>query len=228
MSDPHITREFFEFFQDLKLHNDRDWFQTNRSRYEQFVREPLLRFVREFDFRLRAISPHFVADARKNGGSVFRIHRDVRFSKDKSPYKTAAGVQFRHRSGKDVHAPGFYLHLEPGGCFVGMGIWRPDGPSLNKIRRGIVRQPERWRDVIKESTVAGQFRQSGDRLKRPPKGFPPEHPLVEDLKWKDYVVSRPLSDAEVLRPGFIDAFAADCSSGASFMRFLTDALGLSW
>ncbi len=228
MHRPHITSELFDFFRDLKAHNDRDWFQRNRGRYTDFVQEPLLQFIREFDFRLRAISPQCLADARKVGGSLFRIHRDVRFSKDKSPYKTAAGIQFRHRLGKDAHAPGFYLHLEPDGCFLGMGIWRPDHPTVNRIRRGIVARPERWRSILESPELDGHFQLSGDRLKRPPRGFPPEHPLIEDLKWKDYVVFRNLSEDEVQQPGFIDVFASDCQRGAPFMRFLGDSLGLPW
>ena len=107
----HITPALFDFFRELKANNNREWFQANKERYERQVREPLLQFVEDFGVRLAEISPHYVADARRSSGSLFRINRDVRFSADKSPYKTAAGIQFRHESGKDVHAPGFYLHL---------------------------------------------------------------------------------------------------------------------
>jgi uncharacterized protein (TIGR02453 family) len=118
----HITPALFEFFRELKANNSKEWFAENKTRYEQQVREPLLAFIADFGLRLPAISPHYVADPRKSGGSLFRIYRDVRFSKDKTPYKTGAGIQFRHERGKDAHAPGFYLHLEPDGCFFGAGI----------------------------------------------------------------------------------------------------------
>ena len=118
----YINPELFTFFRELKENNNRDWFQANKARYESQVREPLLQFIADFGLRLAEISPHYLADARRSGGSLFRINRDIRFSSDKSPYKTAAGVQFRHESGKDVHAPGFYLHLEPEGIFAGVGI----------------------------------------------------------------------------------------------------------
>lgn len=228
MAQSHITPELFEFLRDLKLNNDREWFKENRVRYERYVQEPLLRFIREFDFRLRAISPQFLADARKNGGSLFRIYRDIRFSKDKSPYKTAAAIQFRHRNCNDAHAPCFYLHLEPGGCFLAMGIWRPDLPTLNKIRHGIVNRPDRWRSITEAPGFRDRFVLSGDRLKRPPKGFPSDHPLIEALKSKDYVVDRNVSDDEAQQAGFIDDFAANCSLGAPFVRFLSDSLGLPW
>ena len=228
MTDRHITPELFDFLRKLKVNNDREWFKENRVRYQTYVQEPLLQFIREFDFRLRAISPQFLADARKNGGSLFRIYRDIRFSKDKSPYKTAGAVQFRHRDWKDAHAPCFYLHLEPAGSFLAMGIWRPDLQTLNKLRQGIVRQPDRWRSITGAPGFRSRFVLSGDRLKRPPKGFPPDHPLIEDLKWRDYVVSRELTEDEVQMPSFIDDFAADCSLGAPFVRFLTESLGLRW
>ena len=102
----YITPELFTFFRELQQNNNRAWFQANKHRYEQDVREPLLQFITDFGVRLAEISPHYLADARKSGGALFRINRDIRFSPDKTPYKTAAGIQFRHESGKDVHAPG--------------------------------------------------------------------------------------------------------------------------
>lgn len=107
--NPYITPKLFSFFRDLKKNNDRDWFEANRARYERDVREPLLAFTDAFAEPLYKISPHFRAEPKKVGGSLFRIFRDVRFSKDKSPYKTHAGVHFRHERARDVHAPGFYL-----------------------------------------------------------------------------------------------------------------------
>ena len=138
MSDSYITPKLFNFLSELKENNNKEWFESNKARYESDVREPLLRFVTDFGVRLAEVSPHFVADARKSGGSLFRIYRDVRFSKDKTPYKTNAGLQLRHESGKDVHAPGFYLHLQPNEVFIGVGIWHPDNTTLGKIRDAIV------------------------------------------------------------------------------------------
>ena len=97
---------------------------------------------------LKKISPHFIADPRPVGGSIFRIYRDIRFSKDKQPYKTHAAAQFRHEAGKDVHAPGFYLHLAVGEVFAGFGIWRPDSSSLLKIRKAIINHPDQWKKVV--------------------------------------------------------------------------------
>ena len=125
MTDPHFTPEFFEFLLELRSNNDRDWFQANKGRYERDVKNPLLRFIEDFEPRLHSISSHYIADAHANGGSMFRIYRDLRFSKDKSPYKTQAAAQFRHEEGKTAHAPGFYLHIAPGEVFAGVGMWQP-------------------------------------------------------------------------------------------------------
>jgi uncharacterized protein (TIGR02453 family) len=139
--------ELFQFLSELKANNDRQWFAENRSRYERQVKEPLLQFIADFAPRLQAISPCFEADSRPVGGSMFRLHRDTRFSKDKSPYKTHAAAHFRHEAGKDAHATGFYLHLEPDSCLAGGGIWHPDSPALDKIRSAIVEHPDRWQAV---------------------------------------------------------------------------------
>src|SRR5919202_3583155 len=117
--------ELFEFLADLQANNDREWFSANRRRYEEHLLEPALDFVEAFAPRLEELSPHFRADARASGGSLFRIHRDTRFSKDKSPYKTNVGIHFRHERAKDAHAPGYYLHIGPEDVFAGGGIWHP-------------------------------------------------------------------------------------------------------
>ena len=126
MASSHITPRLYAFLNSLAKNNDRTWFEANREQFECDVRTPLLSFISDFDVYLQRLSPHFVADARKVGGSLFRIHRDVRFSKDKSPYKTNVGVHFRHEQAQDAHAPGYYLHLQPRNSFVGGGIWHPD------------------------------------------------------------------------------------------------------
>jgi uncharacterized protein (TIGR02453 family) len=224
----YITPELFTFFRELKDNNNRDWFEVNKKRYESQVREPLLQFVADFGLRLAEISPHFVADTRRSGGSLFRINRDVRFSKDKSPFKTHAGVQFRHEVGKDAHAPGFYLHLEPGGVFVGVGIWQPDPPTLAKIREAIVAKPDKWRQVVTAEAFRTGFTRGGEMLKNPPKGFDPDHPFIEDLKYKDFIASTPFSEQEACAPNFMDRYTEACRAAAPFMAFLTTGLGLSW
>ena len=217
-----LDKDLFEFLTDLKANNTREWFKSNQSSYESSVREPLLAFVEGFAPKLEEISPHFLAIARKSGGALFRIHRDVRFSKDKSPYKTNAALHFRHEDGKDVHAPGFYLHLAPEECFCGAGIWRPDSAALLKIRQAIVDRPKAWREVTENQP----FELQGDSLKRAPRGFDPEHPLIESLKRKDHVAVVSLTPARVLKKGFLKDYTELCRSFAPYVEFLCSALGV--
>ena len=224
----HFTPALFEFLAELQLNNSREWFQANRRRYEADVRDPLLEFVADFGERLREISPHYVADARPVGGSMFHIHRDVRFSRDKSPYKTNAGLHFRHQVGREVHGPGFYLHLEPGGSFAGSGIWHPDSETLAKVRGAIDANPARWRRIVDDEGFRARYRLEGDSLKRPPKGYDPDHPLIDDLKRKDFVASTTFSEDDVCAPAFIDAYADACRAAAPFTELLTTAVGLPW
>ena len=213
--------ELFRFLRDLKTHNDRGWFAANKDRYEDEVRGPALDFVADVAPQLERVSPHFVADPRPSGGSLFRIHRDTRFAKDKSPYKTYVGIQFRHELGKDAHAPGFYLHLEPKAVFVGAGIWHPDQATLARIREAIAADPTAWRRATGDPK---RFRLAGESLKRAPAGFDPAHPLIEDLKRKDFICVASLSERDVCAPGFVDAFVHMCRDASPLVRFLCAAL----
>lgn len=222
----HITPELFQFLRQLKRNNDRAWFAKNKQRYLEDVQEPVLQFVADVAVGLRKISPNLVADPRPSGGSMFRIYRDTRFAKDKSPYKTAVGIRFPHRSARDVHAPGLYLHLEPGEVFIGAGIWHPDSKTTQKIREAIVDRPVAWKKATRSAPFAGAFELSGDALTRAPRGFDPEHPLVEDLKRKDFIGIRVLDENTATSERFLHSFLAMCKDGVPLVRFLCDALGL--
>ncbi|MDE0110741.1 MAG: DUF2461 domain-containing protein, partial [Albidovulum sp.] len=221
-----LSPRLFDFLRELKDNNNRPWFEANKERYKFEVRDPVLDFISAFAQPLSKISPHFVADPRANGGSLFRIYRDVRFSKDKTPYKTNVGAHFRHSAGKDAHAPGFYLHFEPAMCFAGCGIWRPDNQTLGKIRKAIIDRPEEWTDVVSNKNFRSTFKMSGESLKRPPKGFDPEHPLIEDLKRKDFVAVTSFPQEDACRPDFIDRFSGIARSGSEFVKFLSKAVGV--
>ena len=225
-SQPHFRPALFTFLRDLKKNNSRDWFLANKQRYEGHLREPAQQFISDFGPLLRKISPHFNADPRPSGGSLFRIYRDVRFAKDKSPYKTHVGIQFRHKQARDVHAPGFYLHLEPGTVFAGIGVWHPDSASLEKIRQTIVSQPAEWKRLKANKRFRKHFDLGGDSLKRAPKGYDPEHPLIEDLKRKDLVAYATFAQKAVTAPGFLESYAALCRAGAPFVKFLCEAVGV--
>lgn len=210
----------FQFLEELKENNNRDWFQANRARFESELREPLLQFIEAFAPKLEQISPFFMAIAKKSGGSLFRIFRDVRFSKDKSPYKTNAGIHFRHENGKDAHAPGFYLHMAPDECFCGAGLWRPDSASLRLIREAIMEKSDDWKKV----SANPKFELYGEQLKRPPRGFPKDHALVEDLKRKDHIAYVKLTIEDIVSPNFLDVYTQHCENMSSYVSFLCDAL----
>jgi uncharacterized protein (TIGR02453 family) len=216
----------FTYLADLARNNDRSWFAENKDRYEIYVKEAGLQFIRDFEPYLHEISPHFVADDRAIGGSLFRIYRDTRFSKDKTPYKTHLGVQFRHEAARDVHAPGFYLHLDPEGSFAGAGMWRPDGRSALAIRQAIVDRSDEWVALVGDATFRASFVLEGQTLKRPPRGFPPDHPLVDDLRRKDFIATARISRKTVTAPDFLEQYAQMSRNAGGYMKFLTTSLGL--
>jgi uncharacterized protein (TIGR02453 family) len=220
----YFTRKSFTFLKDLAENNNREWFNENKARYEDDLKSPALHFIADFAPHLKKISPHFRADPRGNGGSLFRIYRDTRFSKDKRPYKTYTGLQFRHDEGKDAHCPGFYLHLEPGAFFVGAGIWHPDGPTTRAIREAIVEDPAGWKRASRGKKFAGTYVLQGDRLKRHPRGFDEDHPLIEDLKWKDFIGVTKVTQKTITGDDFMKEFTALCKAGAPYMKFLCKAV----
>lgn len=220
----HFSPALFAFLRDLKKNNDRAWFADNQARYESAVREPALAFIGAFGPHLQRISPHFRADARKVGGSLFRIHRDTRFGKDKTPYKTNTGMHFRHEAGKDAHAPGFYVHLEPGGCFVGVGIWRPDSGATRAIREAIVEKTAAWKKATRQKKFSDTLRLDGDSLKRPPSGVDADHPFIDDIKRKDFIAVCDLEESAVTAPDFDKRLAKTFAAGGGLVRFLCEAL----
>jgi uncharacterized protein (TIGR02453 family) len=226
IQDPSFTKDLFKFLADLQRNNDREWFNANKSRYQEAVQEPALEFISDFAPLLNEISPHFRADPRPSGGSLFRIYRDVRFSKDKSPYKTQTGINFRHELAKDAHAPGYYLHLEPGESFAGVGIWRPDSPTLGRIRTAIAADPDKWLAITRKPPFAAVYTLGGDTLKRAPAGYDPDHPLIEDLKRKGFVGYTMLDDKTVIGDGFLDEYARICRAATPFVEFLCSAVGV--
>jgi uncharacterized protein (TIGR02453 family) len=223
-----IGPELFAFLRELREHNDRAWFAANRERYEAHVLVPLLQFIADFAPRLRGISREFVADPRPAGGSLFRIHRETRFSRDKSPYKTNAGIQFRHAAGRDAHAPGFYLHLEPGEVFAAAGLWHPGPAALDRAREAIVARPDEWGRLVTAPAFGPVLSLRGEQLVRPPRGYDPDHPFVDDLKRKDFLVTASFAEAEACRPDFFDRYFRTCRAAAPFVRFVTEAIGLPW
>jgi uncharacterized protein (TIGR02453 family) len=143
-----------DFLEQLAANNEREWFRQNKARYEEQVLDVALTFIQSMQEPLARIAPHFTAIPQRVGGSLMRVYRDTRFSKNKLPYKTNIGIQFRHQQAKDVHSPGYYVHIDPERVFVGVGMWRPDADSLRRETCGVDRRtggfevpatfPARW------------------------------------------------------------------------------------
>jgi uncharacterized protein (TIGR02453 family) len=219
--------EFFDFFRELGTNNDRAWFESNKTRFRESVQAPMSDFIAAIAPQLARISRQFVADPRPHGGSMFRIHRDVRFSKDKRPYKEHAACQFRHRLGRDVHAPGFYVHLGPNEVFVGAGLWMPEADALLKIRTAIAAKPATWKKIVGDRRFAGRFGGvEGEQLQRPPRGFDPSHPYIDDIRRKSFVVGCDSSERLARSPRFAAETAESFAATAPFMRFLCNALAV--
>ena len=213
----------FTFFRALARHNDREWFAANRDRYISDVEAPLLQFIADLAPHLKAISPAYVADRRRMGGSMFRIHRDTRFSPDKSPFKTWTAARFAHEARRKMPGvPAFYLHLGPAQCFAGGGVYHIEMPQLTRIRRHIVEAPREWAAATRGLEV------HGEQLRRAPAGFPAAHEHIEDLKRKNLYTMTAFTEAEVVDGDFMERFVAACRRAAPLLQFQTKALGLRW
>ncbi|MBI2275991.1 MAG: DUF2461 domain-containing protein [Dechloromonas sp.] len=218
----------FTFLEELAANNDRAWFEANKARYETLVREPALDFIAAMAPSLAKFAPNFRADPRKMGGSLMRVFRDTRFSRDKSPYKTNIGIQFRHALGKDVHAPGFYLHIASDECFLGVGCWHPEADALGRIRDRIAEDPQRWFAVRDDKKFRALWALSGDSLTRPPRAYAADHPAIEDIKRKDFIALTALSPDEITGPDLIGLASSRFSAATPLMAFLCAAVGVAY
>ncbi len=219
-----FTHATFDFLGELAANNNKAWFEANKPRYEALVREPALDFIEAMEPVLKTFAPNFVAEPRKMGGSLMRVYRDTRFSRDKTPYKTNIGIQFRHKLGKDIHAPGFYVHIATDECFFAAGCWHPESDALGKIRDLIAQKPERWFAVRDDKKFVAQWELWGDTLTRPPRGYAFDHPAIEDIKRKDFVGLASLSSREATGAGLLKLAGKRFAEAAPLMKFLCDAL----
>ncbi len=217
----YFDDETLAFLRELRQHNDRDWFSKNKERYEASVKEPFLQLISDAGPELRRISPRIVADPRPVGGSMFRIYRDVRFSKDKSPYKPYAAAHFPLGTGID--GPGYYLHIEPdGGSIVAGGMWRPTPIALQHVRERISARPDEW------TKARVDLDEDEGALRRPPRGFSPDDPMIENIKQKSFTTSLSLTDAQVTRADLMKTFVRSCDRLSPLVRFLAAAVGTRW
>jgi uncharacterized protein (TIGR02453 family) len=226
VAQAYFTQDLFRFLNDLRRHNDREWFKAQKERFEAVARDPFLRLIADLEPRLAQVSPRLVVDPRPNGGSMMRMYRDTRFSKDKTPLRTGLAAHFLNAKAPKGANPGFYLHLEPGESGLGSGVWRPEPGALRQIRDAIAGDPKGWERAAAKRQFKTGCGMIGESLKRPPAGYAPDHPAIEDLKRKDFAISVPLTDREVVSAGLLDLVVERYREQAPFVRFLSDTLGV--
>ena len=217
-----IKAETLKFIDDVAKNNDRDWFALNKDRYEE-SRADVLAFIEELIPKLAAIDKSFPVDtpAKK---CLMRIYRDVRFSKNKDPYKNNYGISFNVKSG-GIPKPEYYLHLQPGKSFFGVGFWMPEAPILKKIREEIDYNTEEFLNIIEAKSFNKLFSLSKeDSLKNAPKGYDISHPQMEWLKLKSYIAIYPLSDKDILSEGITDKIQEAFENIQPFVHFLRNAV----
>ncbi len=221
--------EAIDFLADLAANNDREWFNPRKADYERLLKAPSEALVTALAERLEAREIPLLADPKR---SIFRIYRDTRFSKDKSPYKTHLGASFpwleRGADGTTVvadaaaHGNGGYFNFQPGEMYVGGGMWMAEKPRLDAFRRAIVEEPDRVRAALEEPGFKAAFGSvtAHEHLKRLPTGLPADHPMADLFLYKDVVFGRRLSDAEVLSPSLPDTLADAFAAGMPVFEFL--------
>ncbi len=224
----YFSEKTYKFLRALGRNNSREWFAEHKPEYETRLRQPFLKLITDLQPDIAAISLHYRADPRQVGGSMFRIHRDTRFSNDKTPYKTWSGARFFHERSKTVPAPSFYLHLQPGNCFIGAGLWHPEPETQRRIRNFIVDNPGGWKAATRAPAFKRKFELTGDSLVRPPRGYPADHELIDDLKRKDFVAGVGLDDDVVLGPKLRQAVAGGFAGMAPMVDYLCAALDLEF
>jgi len=227
-STAYVTADSFRFLRELARNNNREWFAANKARYEKTTRDPFLRLIADLAEPLAKISPHFRADPRPSGGSMFRIYRDTRFANDKTPYKAWLGARLFHERSRQVAAPLFYLHIAPGRCFIGGGLWHPESATLKRIREFLVDNPATWKKAVQAKRFREHFELGGESLTRPPRGYDPAHELIEDIKRKDFVATRHFSDAEAMSAQLPKIVIEGCKGIAPMIDYLCAALDLEF
>ena len=233
-AQPHFSPAFFKFLNGLARNNTREWFLANKKSYEADVKAPMLQFITDLKPRMAKISRHIDVDPKPVGGSMQRMNRDTRFSKDKSPYKTNVGAMFALDGAGDLML-GYHLSLMPGDkgpqIKAYVGIWEPDGPTIEKIRTRIMVKPDEW-----AKATGGSFAKchvfEGESLKRPPKvgdfAVKEDHPLIDDLKRKSHAACAEFDEKAACSAGFIDEYVEIVKLVSPLMTFLCKATSVAF
>ena len=224
-----FTPASLRFLRGLAKNNNKPWFEAHRDEYEEALREPMRELIGDMDARFSKFAPEIVGDPKR---SMFRINRDIRFSEDRSPYKSHAACWFFHRRadhavGSDAEggSAGFYFHLEPGQSLVGAGLWMPPRPQLNRLRDAIADDPAKFANVARSLTKRFGGLDDGDMLKRMPQGFSETHPAAKWLKYKSFTTGRPMKDSQVVGSRLPSRLEREFMGLLPLVRWLNGALG---
>ena len=225
----YFSNASFKFLRGLARHNSREWFAAHKSDYETHIRAPFQHLLTDLQPVVAGVSEHYRADPKPVGGSLFRIQRDTRFANDKTPYKPWQGARLFHARGRQVEAPSFYIHLQPGNCFVGAGLWHPESATQRAVRQFIFDNPGSWKAAAHAAAFRRRFDLGEDeKLVRPPRGFPAEFEFIEDLKLKNFVALRAVDDDVMLGTRLRQTLATDLAALAPFVDYLCAALDLEF
>jgi uncharacterized protein (TIGR02453 family) len=217
-----FPKEGIEFLKRLKRNNNREWFEKHKSEYEMFVKLPMQSLVASLQPEFARFAPEYDLNPKR---SIFRIYRDLRFSPDKTPYKTHAAAHFVLRGRpKGFVGSGFYLEINPDECYCGGGIYLPDGDQLKKIRKAIANRGEEFLEIVEDRGFKKKFAPfDWAKLKRVPQGYDQLHPMAEWLKYKQFFVGCGWPVARCSRPSFLEDIAGTCEQAAPLARFLNSA-----
>jgi uncharacterized protein (TIGR02453 family) len=225
----YFTEASFKFLRGLARHNERAWFLAHKAEYDEHVRAPFQRLLTDLQPVVAEVSEHYRSDPKPVGGSLFRIQRDTRFANDKTPYKTWQGARLMHARGRQVEAPLFYLHLQPGKCFIAAGLWHSPTPVQRQVRQFIVDNPSGWKTAAHAPAFRRRFAlDDSEMLVRAPKGYPEDFPFLDDLRRRNFVAERMLDDATMTGPRLRQAIATDLAALAPFVDYLCAALDLEF
>jgi uncharacterized protein (TIGR02453 family) len=225
----YFSEASFKFLRALARNNSREWFHAHKPDYEAHVRAPFQHLLTDLQPVLAEVSPHYRAEPKTVGGSLFRIQRDTRFANDKSPYKSWQGARLFHERGRQVEAPSFYLHLQPSQCFIGAGLWHPQPDTLRRMRHFILDNPDSWKAAAHQRAFRKRFElDDSEMLVRMPRGFPDDFEFADDLRRKNYVAVRALDDELMTSPALLPALRRDLAGLAPFTDYLCAALDLEF
>jgi len=225
-----FNQRALRFFRGLARHNEKPWFEAHRDEYETEVREPMRELIEDLDARFAEFAPEIGGDPKR---SMFRIYRDIRFSKDKSPYKTHAACWFHHLNAArtvgaeaDAGSAGYYFHLQPGGkSALGAGLWMPPRPQLKKLRDAIAKDPKGFDRMAR--SIPSRFGGLDDEgaLKRMPRGYAEDHPAAKWLRFQSFTSGRSLTDKQVTSPSLASFLAREYEALLPLVRWLNGGLG---